>query len=46
VSDFRYFLDCIEQGRQSDVSADVCSDVLRVLLAAYQSAAERRWVEL
>lgn len=34
-----YFLDCIEQGRQSDVSADVGQTVMKVLMAAYRSAA-------
>jgi predicted dehydrogenase len=45
-SDVAHFLDCIEQGRQSDVSAEVGADVMRVLMAAYESAATGRFVAL
>lgn len=44
--DAAYFLDCVERGRASDVSADLASDVLTTQLAAYRSAAEGRFVEL
>jgi predicted dehydrogenase len=43
-SDAACFLDCIEQGRPSDVSADVAAEVMKVLMAAYQSAATGRFV--
>jgi predicted dehydrogenase len=45
-SDVAHFLDCIEQGRQSDVSAEVGAEVMRVLMAAYESAATGRFVAL
>ncbi len=45
-SDVAYFLDCIEQGRQSDVSAEVGAEVMRILMAAYESAATGRFVTL
>ena len=38
-SDVAHFLDCIEAGRQSDVSAERAARVVKVLMAAYQSAA-------
>ena len=37
-NDFEYFLDCVEQGRRSDVSADVGADTTKVLMAAYESS--------
>ena len=43
-SDASCFLDCIEQGRPSDVSADVGAEVMKVLMAAYESAATGRFV--
>jgi predicted dehydrogenase len=45
-SDVAYFLDCIEQGRPSDVSAEVGAEVMRALMAAYESAATGRFVTL
>ncbi len=43
-SDAACFLDCIEQGRQRDVSAEVGAEVMKVLMAAYESAATGRFV--
>jgi len=37
-SDAKYFLDCVEQGRQSDVSVDLAGQTTEILLAAYRSA--------
>jgi predicted dehydrogenase len=37
--EFAYFLDCVQQGRESDVSADVAAHATKVLMAAYRSAA-------
>lgn len=37
-SDAMYFLDCVEHGRQSDVSAELAAQTTEILLAAYQSA--------
>jgi predicted dehydrogenase len=39
TDEFAYFLDCVEQGRPSDVSADVAAHATRILMASYQSAA-------
>jgi hypothetical protein len=44
--EFAYFLDCVEAGRASDVSADVAAQVNNVLLAAYESAATGAFVNL
>jgi predicted dehydrogenase len=44
--DAAYFLDCIEQGRESDVSASVAALSMEVLLAAYRSAATGEVVQL
>ena len=46
TSDVAYFLDCIEQGRHSDVSAELGAEGIRVLMAAYESAATGRFVTL
>jgi predicted dehydrogenase len=46
ATDTGYFLDCIEQGRESDVSAALAARATEVLLAAYQSAAGGRMVNL
>jgi predicted dehydrogenase len=43
-SDAAYFLDCIEHGRPSDVSAEVGAAAVRTLMAAYRSAATGRFV--
>jgi predicted dehydrogenase len=45
-ADAAYFLDCIERGRASDVSAALAAHATEALLAAYQSAADGRMVEL
>jgi predicted dehydrogenase len=45
-TDTEYFLDCIEQGRESDVSAKLAAGATEVLLAAYESAAKGRTVQL
>ena len=45
-SDVAYFLDCIEAGRRSDVSAGLAATATEVLLAGYQSAATGDVVEL
>ncbi len=46
TSDAASFLDCIEQGRPSDVSAEVGAAVVKVLMAAYESAATGQFVSL
>ena len=46
ATDVGYFLDCIEEGRQSDVSASVAAAATEVLLAGYQSAATGRVIDL
>ncbi|MFH1269379.1 MAG: Gfo/Idh/MocA family oxidoreductase [Planctomycetota bacterium] len=43
-SDAAHFLDCIEEGRPSDVSADHGARAVKVLMAAYESAATGRFV--
>ena len=45
-SDVAHFLDCVEQGRQSEVSAEVAAEVVKVLMACYESAATGRFVTL
>ena len=44
--DVEYFLDCIENGRQSDVSAELAAHATEILLAGYQSAASQQVVSL
>lgn len=44
--DTGYFLDCVEQGRSSEVSVDLAAAATEVLLAAYRSAATGQPVEL
>jgi len=46
TSDTSYFLDCLDVGRESDVSAAVGAHAVEVLLAAYNSAAEGQPVKL
>jgi len=46
VSDFTYFIDCVEKGVQSDVSVNIAADTTEILLAAYKSAATGDLVEL
>lgn len=45
-SDAAYFLDCIEQGRESDVPASMAVHTFEAVLAGYQSAATGRMIEL
>lgn len=45
-ADSSAFLDCLERGQASAVSAELSAMATTVLLAAYQSAAERTTVEL
>jgi len=42
--DVKFFLDCVEQGRKSDVPVELAGRASEVLLAAYQSAATSRVV--
>jgi predicted dehydrogenase len=42
VTDVSHFLDCIEQGKQSVVSAEVAAAATEVLMAGYQSAATHK----
>ena len=46
TSDASYFLDCVEQGRQSDVPADVGAHAVEVIMAGYESASTGRTVQL
>jgi predicted dehydrogenase len=46
AADAKHFLDCVEQGRQSEVSADVAGAATEILFAAYRSAAIGAAVEL
>jgi predicted dehydrogenase len=46
LSDARYFLDCLEQGRSSAVDAVAGAAALEVLMAAYESAATGQAVRL
>ncbi len=45
-SDASFFVDCIEQNRESDVSAAVGAHAVEVILAGYQSAAEQVTIAL
>ncbi len=45
-ADAEYFLDCIQQGRASDVPATLAAAATEVLMGAYQSAASGRAVAL
>lgn len=45
-SDGSYFLDCLEQQRESDVSAAVGAHAVEVIMAAYRSAASGQTVSL
>jgi len=44
ADDARHFWDCVEQGRASDVTAELGADVLSTIYAAYESAATGRWI--
>jgi predicted dehydrogenase len=39
TADVAYFLDCIEQGRESDMSVARAAEGIEALMAAYRSAA-------
>jgi predicted dehydrogenase len=43
-SDAAHFLDCLEQGRESEVPARLAAAVVKVLMAAYESAATHSFV--
>lgn len=45
ASDASHFLDCIEQGRESDVPAAMGAHTVETILAAYESAATGRTVQ-
>ena len=45
-NDAAYFLDCIEQGRPSDVPAAVGAHAVEVIMAGYESAANRQEVRI
>jgi len=45
VTDVGYFLDCIEHGRASLVSAELGAEATEILMAGYQSAATGRTIE-
>jgi predicted dehydrogenase len=46
ATDAKHFLDCIEQGRQSELSVDVAAAASEILFAAYRSAATGAAVDL
>jgi len=46
VTDVSHFLDCIEQGKESVVSAEVAAAATEILMAGYQSAATHKTVTL
>ena len=45
-SDESYFIDCIEQNRESDMSVAEAAEVLKVLMAGYESAATGKVVSI
>lgn len=45
-SDVAHFVDCIEEGRESDMNVSAAVAILEALFACYRSAAERAPVEL
>jgi predicted dehydrogenase len=46
ADDAKHFLDCIEQGKQSQISVDIAAVSTEILLAAYRSAATNQAVAL
>jgi hypothetical protein len=46
ATDAKHFLDCIECGRQSEVSVDIAAAATEILFAAYRSAALKEAVRL
>ena len=45
-SDAAFFIDCLEKGQESDMSVADGAEVLKVLLAAYESAAKGQAVDV
>lgn len=46
AADQRYFIDCVERGRESDLPVATAAHVTEVVFAAYKSAAKRQTVHL
>jgi len=46
LTDESFFIDCLEAGRESDMSVRDAAALLEILLAGYLSAAEQRVVHL
>jgi predicted dehydrogenase len=46
TSDTSYFLDCLDAGRESDVSAFMGAHAVEILLAGYESAARGQMVSI
>ncbi len=46
AADVNYFLDCLGSGRESEANAGTSALAGKILLAAYQSAAQQRTIEL
>ena len=46
ATDAKHFLDCVQEGRQSEVSVDVAAAASEILFAAYRSAANDAAVDL
>lgn len=46
TDDIRYFVDCVVEGRPSDVPVEIAAHVMEVLIAAYESAASQKAVTL
>lgn len=46
TADVRHFLDCIEQGRASHVTAELAADATRILMACYESASSQKTVAI
>lgn len=45
-SPFHYFINCIRKGERPSVSGEESRRTLEVILAAYRSAREKRWVKI
>jgi predicted dehydrogenase len=45
-SDAAYFLDCLDEDRESDVPATVGAHAVEVILAGYESAAQRKTITI
>lgn len=46
INDQSYFIDCLEKGVASDMPVSLAAHATEAVLAAYQSAAEDRWIDL